>query len=186
MVGRGWRAAQQLAAGDVLMSHEKHPVAVEAVGGGGEPARVYNVEVEGYHTYFVGSPHWGSAVWAHNAAPCVLGDGSNAPNTPKQFQGTDKPWTTGATPNSTYTHIDPKTGRAVQNAIYDQNGNVIGHVDFKNHGPGALSGHGHQFPQPGNPASGHGPGMPHIPNNQLPPGWDTLPPGVSPQKPIGQ
>ena len=37
-------------------------------------------------------------------------------------------------------------------------------MDFKNHGPGAPSGHGHRIPQPGNPASGHGPGKPHIPN----------------------
>lgn len=40
-----------------------------------------------------------------------------------------------------YTHIDPKTGKAVQNAIYDGNGDVIGHVDFKNHG--IESGHYH-------------------------------------------
>ena len=55
---------------------------------------------------------------------------------------------------------------------WDVKADVVGHVDFKNHGPGAPSGHGHTFPQPGNPASGHGPGNPHIPNNQLPPGWD--------------
>jgi RHS repeat-associated protein len=78
--------------------------------------------------------------------------------------GTQKPPTKGALPNSTYTHIDPKTGKAVQNAIYDKDGNVVGHVDFKNHGPGAPSGHGHAFPEPGNPGSGHGPDKPHIPN----------------------
>lgn len=109
-----------------------------------------------------------------------------AAKTPPTFSGTAKPWTKGATPNSTYTHIDPKTGKAVQNAIYDDAGDVVGHVDFKNHGPGAPSGHGHTFPQPGNPASGHGAGKPHIPNNQLPPGWDTLPPGVQPHTPLGQ
>lgn len=107
------------------------------------------------------------------------------PNNAPSFSGTGKPWTNGATPNSRYTHIGPD-GRAVQNAIYDSNGNVIGHVDFKNHGAGAPSGHGHQFPIPGNPASGHGPGKPHIPHNQLPPGWSNLPPGVLPRTPIGQ
>jgi len=111
--------------------------------------------------------------------------GPVAPNTPKQFQGHDKPWTTGATPNSTYTHIDPKTGKAVQNAIYDQNGNVIGHVDFKNHGTNSPSGHGHTFPTPGNPASGHDHITPPIPYDKLPPGWGDLPPGVSPRTPIG-
>jgi RHS repeat-associated protein len=102
------------------------------------------------------------------------------------FSGTEKPWTKGATPNSTYTHIDPKTGKAVQNATYDSEGKVISHVDFKNHGPNAPSGHGHTFPEPGNPASGHGPGNPHIPNSQLPAGADKLPPGIEPHTPIGQ
>jgi hypothetical protein len=108
------------------------------------------------------------------------------PRVQPHFSGTGKPWTKGATPDSIYTHIDPKTGKAVQNAIYDSNGNVIGHVDFSNHGPGAPSGHGHTFPQPGNPASGHGPGKPHSPNGQLPPGWVVLPPGVQPRTPIGR
>ena len=40
----------------------------------------------------------------------------------------------GGTPNSVYTHTDPKTGKAKQNAVYDQDGNVVAHVDFKNHG----------------------------------------------------
>jgi len=88
-------------------------------------------------------------------------------------------------PNSVYTHIDQKTGRATQNAIYDINGDVIGHVDFKNHGKGARSGHGHVFPTPGDPSTGHGKGKPHIPNSSLPSGWDTLPSGVKPLQPIG-
>ena len=74
----------------------------------------------------------------------------------------------------------------MQNAVYDSSRDVIGHVDFKNHGVGAPSGHGHSFPQPGNPGSGHGAGNPHIPNSDLPSGWDALPPGVSPGTPIGQ
>ncbi len=110
----------------------------------------------------------------------------SAAKTTPTFSGTSKPWTKGATPNSIYTHIDPKTGRAVQNAIYDDAGDVVGHLDFKNHGPGAPSGHGHRFPQPGNPASGHGAGKPHIPGAQLPPEWSTLPPGVQPHTPFGQ
>jgi RHS repeat-associated protein len=102
-----------------------------------------------------------------------------------EYQGTEKPWTKGATPNSKYTQVDSQ-GRATQNAIYDENGDVIGHVDFKNHGQGAESGHGHVFPEPGNPASGHGPGKPHIPNSQLPSGWGSLPSGVQPKVPIGK
>ncbi|HLJ92175.1 MAG TPA: hypothetical protein VKU02_03185, partial [Gemmataceae bacterium] len=29
---------------------------------------VYNLQVADHHTYFVGTPEWGWAVWAHNAA----------------------------------------------------------------------------------------------------------------------
>ncbi|STQ78925.1 Uncharacterised protein [Hafnia alvei] len=92
--------------------------------------------------------------------------------------------TSGASPNSLYSHVDPKTGKVVQNAIYDSNGNVIGHVDFKNHGIG--SGHYHEFPIPGNPASGHGAGKPHNPYSTIPPGWDKLPPELEPHTPIGK
>ena len=28
---------------------------------------VYNLRIEEYHTYFVGSAEWGFSVWAHNA-----------------------------------------------------------------------------------------------------------------------
>ena len=101
------------------------------------------------------------------------------------YSGTSKPWTRGATPDSIYTHVDPNTAEAIQNAIYDANGDVIGHVDFTNHGMGATSGHGHWFPVPGNPSSGHGAAHPHIPHHALPAGWDALPLGVNPRTPIG-
>jgi len=113
----------------------------------------------------------------------VAGPAPAVPN--PHYSGTGKPWTTGAVPHSIYTRLDPNTGEAVQNAIYDANGDVIGHVDFTNHGRGATSGHGHAFPVPGNPSSGHGVAHPHFPNAALPAGWDTLPAGVSPRTQIG-
>jgi len=76
-----------------------------------------------------------------------------------------------------------KSGRVVQNTIYDSNGLPVGHVDFRPHG-GQPSGHGHNFP-PGEPGPGHGPGAPHIPPGQLPPDWLRTPPGLLPEKPIG-
>src|SRR5262249_50675989 len=33
----------------------------------------YNLQVEDYHTYFVGCPYWGFSVWAHNAGPEYTG-----------------------------------------------------------------------------------------------------------------
>src|SRR5207302_1082184 len=32
-----------------------------------EIARVYNLRISDYHTYFVGCEEWGFSVWAHNA-----------------------------------------------------------------------------------------------------------------------
>jgi hypothetical protein len=173
-----WVEARSLEIGDELPSLNGETISVIALSAQQEHVTVYNLRVEGNHTYAVSE----AAVLVHNKGAQV----SPVPGERPHFSGTDKPLTEGATPDSTYTHIDPKTGNAVQNAIYDSEGKVIGHVDFKNHGPGAPSGHGHAFPEPGNPASGHGPGKPHIPNSDLPAGWDKLPPGVQPKTPIGQ
>jgi hypothetical protein len=41
----------------------------------GEVETVYNLEVEGDHTYFVGARDWGFSVWAHNA--CFNPNGRN-------------------------------------------------------------------------------------------------------------
>ena len=107
-------------------------------------------------------------------------------------QGTTPPPTKGGTPNSVYTHVDPKTGKAKQNAVYDQDGNVVAHVDFKNHGKDpndptkqAVSGHGHTFSTPGDPSTGHGKGKVHYDPGTLPPSYSALPPGVQPHTPLG-
>ena len=113
----------------------------------------------------------------------VFGLDCNKVKPTSHFSGTEKPWTTGATPNSVYSHIDPKTNKVVQNAIYDADGKVVGHVDFKNHG--IESGHWHEFSEPGNPASGHGAGKTHHPHSTIPDGWDFIPEGMSPHTPIG-
>ena len=96
------------------------------------------------------------------------------------------------TPNSVHTYINHDAQQAIQNSIYDKNGDLVGHVDFKNHNPAndltnprATSGHGHIFP-PGQPMLGHGKGAIHIPNKSLPAGWDALPEGISPRVPIGE
>jgi RHS repeat-associated protein len=116
---------------------------------------------------------------------------NSGPGSGAHTSGATAPLRAGATPNSIYTYTTPDGRLALQNAIYDQNGNVVAHVDFQNHGKDkktgaeAKSGHGHIFPQPGNPGSGHGPGKPHIENNQLPPAWSALPPGIQPETPVG-
>jgi hypothetical protein len=67
VVGKGWTAAQELQAGDVLVGHDQQRVAVVRVRVTGELATVYNLRVSNHHTYFVGRDEWGFSVWAHNA-----------------------------------------------------------------------------------------------------------------------
>ena len=87
-------------------------------------------------------------------------------------------------PNALHTRTSGDGRVAVQNTVYDHNGNAVAHVDFKPHGADAPSGHAHEFP-PGAPASGHGPGATHIPPENVPPDWSRTPPGVPPATPIG-
>ena len=88
---RGWVPAGDLRAGDVLRSHDGQRPRVEAVSEPGEVVPVYNLKVEGYHTYFVGCPEWGFSVWVHN------GDGDDCPpgkqaSQDKDSNRKDGPW----------------------------------------------------------------------------------------------
>ena len=71
VAGRGWLPAGQLAEGDLLVSHDRVLLPVEGVVQTGEMEKVYNVEVEEHHTYFVGCIEWGFSVWAHNNKVCI-------------------------------------------------------------------------------------------------------------------
>jgi len=99
------------------------------------------------------------------------------------FSGNVPPKTDGATPISVYSHVDD-SGRVVQNAIYNNNGDVMAHIDFKPHGS-SPSGHGHLFTTPGKPSTGHGRLYPHYPPGYFPPEWYKIPHNMSPLTPIG-
>ena len=59
--------ARELKVGDQLISHDGRLMAIDAVRVTGQIAKVYNLRVADYHTYFVGCDEWGWSVWAHNA-----------------------------------------------------------------------------------------------------------------------
>jgi Pretoxin HINT domain len=63
---KGWVKAIELERGDWLLSHEREWVMVQKIEDTGEYTTVYNLLVEDYHTYFVGSRESGISVWAHN------------------------------------------------------------------------------------------------------------------------
>ena len=69
--GKGWTAAKSLVSGDLLRSHDGQWVPVESTCDSGEIAPVYNMRVEEFHTYFVGSAEWGFSVWVHNTCKVV-------------------------------------------------------------------------------------------------------------------
>ena len=68
VVGKGWVPAGSLEVGDLLGGSGEGGVRVESVRDTGRVETVYNVEVEGDHTYFVGDEtEWGFDLWVHNA-----------------------------------------------------------------------------------------------------------------------
>lgn len=103
--------------------------------------------------------------------------------------GDTKPALRGATANTTYDHFaeggDPPADKSKQTAVFDGAGDVLAHIDWKNHGTGATSGHWHYFSEPGNPASGHGRGKTHYPNSDLPAAFQAPPSGLPPWTAVG-
>jgi RHS repeat-associated protein len=67
VAGRGWVAATHLCPGEFLCSHDGSLWPLDRIVATRELATVYNVQVDEYHTYFVGYEEWGFSVWAHNA-----------------------------------------------------------------------------------------------------------------------
>lgn len=63
----GWKDAADLQAGDRIITRENEPVEITETKFNYEPKRVYNFEVAGWHTYFVGALAW----LVHNAAKCA-------------------------------------------------------------------------------------------------------------------
>ncbi len=66
VAGRGWTPAVDLREGLLLTAALGTPVRVQGIATRGESAAVYNMRVEGFHTYFVGCGEWAFGVWAHN------------------------------------------------------------------------------------------------------------------------
>ena len=80
MVGHGWLAAHQIRPGDLLLGLDGQQTAVDFTNGPGGSEPVYNLEVEEYHTYLVGSALWGISVWAHNNDYVAPNAGSASPH----------------------------------------------------------------------------------------------------------
>ena len=106
-----WKAALNLIAGDELLADDGRVIYVEEVRIERltESLIVYNLEIEGIHTYYVGG-----GLLVHN------GCGTNT--------GKSKPDKT-STPDSIYEQLNPD-GTVKSRAFYDQNGNQFYRQDF--------------------------------------------------------
>jgi hypothetical protein len=73
----GWRPAESLEPGQLLMTHDDRRVPVEEIEKLKDVAPVFNFRIADFHTYFVGSVEWGFTVWVHNQYTAIShGDGS--------------------------------------------------------------------------------------------------------------
>lgn len=63
VVGKGFEAASSLRVGSKLITHTEMCTEVAQITSRAEPVLVYNLEVEEFHTYFVGN----AGAWVHNA-----------------------------------------------------------------------------------------------------------------------
>ncbi|MGC3967440.1 MAG: polymorphic toxin-type HINT domain-containing protein [Pirellulales bacterium] len=62
----GWTPAHELKPGMLLATMDGRYLPLEAIASTGRSETVYNFRVAEGHTYFVGTPQWNAALWAHN------------------------------------------------------------------------------------------------------------------------
>jgi RHS repeat-associated protein len=166
-----WVPAGKLTPGHALQSTDGHTtLSVKRITITPGAADRWNLTVEQLHTYYVLAGT--TPVLVHNCDPYEIPLDENGLPVGGHTSGTARQPLTGQTPDSVYTRTGAD-GTPVQNTIYNQNGDAVGHFDFKTH-PGTSGPHGHVFETPG-VVAGHGPGAPHIPEPDLPPGWNLRP-----------
>ncbi|MBS7531046.1 Hint domain-containing protein, partial [Hazenella sp. IB182353] len=64
VIKKGWTKVKDLRKGDQLLTSSGDRLTIGKIVIKSKPATVYNIEVEGYHTYFVSD----SSIWVHNKA----------------------------------------------------------------------------------------------------------------------
>jgi hypothetical protein len=164
--GKGFVAARFLKAGEKILSSSGNFAKVSTFSYSvTQPLHAYNLEVDQDHTFFVGKLR----LWVHNVGDCGKSTVSSEAGKPTGI------------PDSVHTQISKKSGKALQNTVYDSDGNGIAHVDFRGH-HGSPSSHGHLWPAPGkidHPKTGY------IPPDKVPDSWKRLPEGIDPEDPAG-
>ena len=149
--GKGWVDAHLLRLGDELQTSDGRWLACEGVAYSGRVEAVYNMEVEDYHTYFVGDKAWGWDVWAHNAK-YLVNDKSIAGKSPSRVR-TDRPqgWTEKKTHGHGWRQIDENGVERVRYMYPKKNGKwaheETGYFRRQNANGEFLDMHGNVVPQ---------------------------------------
>jgi len=120
-----------------------------------------------------------SSLWADEAGTIQTGYGAFGWEQRSIVQSTSRPNNLKGPANSVHVRTT-QDGRAIQSTVFNQRGEALGHIDWKD-----LE--GHYFSTPGYPKSGHGAENAHIPLGDLriPADWTRLPSGVTPVPPRG-
>ena len=89
--GKGWTPLGELSVGDVCFDREQKPVAVTEIIKDGKQVEVFNIEVEGCHTYYIGNDAFEILVHnecpiCHDTGPCYACGGENTDKLPVQIK----------------------------------------------------------------------------------------------------
>jgi hypothetical protein len=71
---QSWLPVGELHVGDVVRTDSGELLAVEGIEDSGRWERVYNWEIEDYHTYYVSASEDSASIWAHNTCVTHWGD----------------------------------------------------------------------------------------------------------------
>ena len=155
--GQGWVTAAELRVGEALITAEQGLATLSAALSRGGRRTVYNLEVEGWHTYFVGE----AGAWVHNACRC--GGGATTPVTSGPSRAPRQ-----GTANSIHEQVS-SAGEVRSRTFYDQNGHPFSRQDF-DHSHGGMQPHEHlrEFDAGGQPIR-------RETVRPVPPGYDTTP-----------
>ena len=130
MLGRGWIGIERLSVGDALATRAGPALVVQSITNHtrAEGYLVYNLTVEGDHTYFVGKANGG--VWAHNTGPCPTEDTQVFDVT-----GRDHPWGAQVQEADKVAEQDSFLGSGARSNIHPRKGIPVKNQTFTKTGP---------------------------------------------------
>ncbi|QDH21613.1 polymorphic toxin-type HINT domain-containing protein [Saccharibacillus brassicae] len=167
VVGKGWVFVKDLKPGDLLEQSDGKTLEVGTIEIQQRQTTVYNMTVEGFHTYFVS----GLGIWVHNdecsEAARYQRYWEQTYNDPYKGEPNTRQrlYTTPGNRSIVDQKINTKTGELYKReTIYDEFGRKIGNNDYTDHGRSDVPSHTnpHYHANPYKNPNQHGPGTPGL------------------------